>query len=250
MNTANGKPATGRTSSWWARVKARIFPEMPDFYQLLVEQCEFTARGTAHLARFLADGQATDAAEVRRLEHEADRVKARNIATLHRAFATPMDREDIYDAIEAIDDVLNYAKSSVREIEVLGLASDRYMAEIAARLHVGAEALLEACRTLEHAPETAAEHGQRARKSEREVEKLYREALAALFDPAEQLAAAAARATSPGSADDIVAAATARAVVIVTGILKQREIYRHLSNAADRVARAAEVLEDIITKAT
>jgi hypothetical protein len=39
-------------------------------------------------------------------------------------------------------------------------------------------------------------------------------------------------------------------LVIVTGILKRREIYRHLSNAGDHVANAARIVEDIVSKAT
>jgi len=38
------------------------------------------------------------------------------------------------------------------------------------------------------------------------------------------------------------------AVKLVLEIFKRREVYRHLSNAADRLARAGEVLHDIVVK--
>ena len=41
---------------------------------------------------------------------------------------------------------------------------------------------------------------------------------------------------------------TGAAVKLVLEIFKRREVYRHLSNAADRLARAGEVLHDIVVK--
>ena len=38
------------------------------------------------------------------------------------------------------------------------------------------------------------------------------------------------------------------AIKLVIEIFKHREIYRHLSNASDRLARAGEVLHDIVVK--
>ena len=35
---------------------------------------------------------------------------------------------------------------------------------------------------------------------------------------------------------------------LVIDIFKHREVYRHLSNASDRLARAGEVLHDIVVK--
>ena len=37
-------------------------------------------------------------------------------------------------------------------------------------------------------------------------------------------------------------------VSLVMATFKRREIYRHLSNAGDRLARAGEVLHDIVVK--
>ena len=51
---------------------------------------------------------------------DVDELKRRNMVVLNQAFATPMDREEIYRAIEGIDHVINYAKTTVREMELLG----------------------------------------------------------------------------------------------------------------------------------
>ena len=44
------------------RLKARIVPELPDFYRLLTDQCELTSRGTERLVAFLRTGD-PDAAD-------------------------------------------------------------------------------------------------------------------------------------------------------------------------------------------
>jgi uncharacterized protein Yka (UPF0111/DUF47 family) len=230
-----------------ARLRSHVLPETPDFYRLLVVQSELMCRGTEQLVSFLRTADPAAGQEVRRLEHEGDRVKAANLETLHRSFATPMDREDFYQAVTSIDEVLNYAKTSVREIDVLGLTPDPHMAAIAELVDAGARALLEGFRQLQHAPEAADLQAERARKSERAAEKAYRRALAELLDPAAQrqrleTARARAGALEPDPAFE--------ALAIVSELLKRREIYRHLSNAADHVAHAAQVLADIVNKST
>jgi uncharacterized protein Yka (UPF0111/DUF47 family) len=241
--------APKRRGGLFAWLKARLLPEMPDFYAMLVGQCAVTAKGTSALARFLEDGDAAKGREVRSLEHEGDRIKAASMETLHRSFATPMDREDFYDAIVAIDEILNYAKTSVREMEMLELSPDPQMAEMAGLIDRGAQALLSGFQFLEHDPKTAGSLAEKARKTERSIEKVYRRSLAALFDPVLQFDRL--RSLDDGSVGiDALDQRSADTLNIVTQMMKRREIYRHLSNAADHVANAAQVLEDIVAKAS
>ena len=72
-------------------------------------------------------------------------------------------------------------------------------------------------------PSLANDHAVRAKALENRVEHVYREALAELFD-------------TPKDIDGVMQ------------ILKLREIYRHLSNAADRGDEAANVIGDIVVK--
>ncbi len=50
------------------------------------------------------------------------------------------------------------------------------------------------------------------------------------------------------SLNDAESAGLAPALGFLLEIMKRREVYRHMSNAADRVARTAEVLHDIVAK--
>lgn len=242
--------------SFLTRLKHRLFPDMPDFYRLLNDQCRLAATGTAALVTFMETGGEEQAAHVCEIEHRGDRLKTRNLHALHRAFATPIDREDIYRSIAALDDILNYAKTTVREMQVLHLDPDEHTLAMARLMHEGALALEQGFGKLEKHPLGAEADATAAHKTERSTEKVYRKALAELFDPAhyrdtqteaqrQDLRALAVLAPSP---DEGERNAPGPAAGFMLEILKRREVYRHMSNAADRVARAAEVLQDIVAK--
>ncbi len=76
---------------------------------------------------------------------------------------------------------------------------------------------------LEDHPNVAVDHAVRAKALENRTETVYREALADLFADANDI-------------EDVV------------NLLKLREVYRHLSNAADRGDEAANVIGDIVVK--
>ena len=156
---------------------------------------------------------------IRADEHEADTIKASNLHELNEAFSTPIDREDLHRAIMHLDEITNYCKTTVNEMTVLALAPDKYCLEMAMHIKMGTDALALGFASLATDPASAAAQADAARKAERKVEKAYRRAIAELFQ-----------------GDDYI------------NMFKRREIYRHLSNAADRVAHAANTLHDIVVK--
>ena len=201
------------------RLFGRIFPKTPDFFALLTEQCQYVTVTTGRLVEFMENGDAAVGKLIRQDEHEADRVKVRNLHTLNESFSTPIDREDLYRAIVNLDEVVNYCKTTVSEMEVLGLAPDKHCLEMAMHIKLGADALALGYGKLAKQPAEAAADADAARKAERRVEKNYRRALAELFVGDNYL-----------------------------DMFKRREIYRHLSNAADRMANCANTLHDIVVK--
>jgi hypothetical protein len=201
-----------------------LFKKRQDkFIQLIHEQAALTLEGLEALKAYFKthDHAAADLLVTR--EKEADEARRILIDELNRNFVTPFDREDIFALSRTIDDVLDYAYSTVSEMEVFDVQATPYMQEIAALLRDAAYELLMAVDRLEHHPNVAGDHAQRAKGLENRVEHVYREALADLF----------------------------RDVTDVQGvvtILKLREVYRHLSNAADRGDEAANVIADIVVK--
>ena len=186
----------------------------------------------------MENGSGELGASVRLIEKRGDELKERNIDILNRAFATPMDREDIYRAIVALDMGMNYAKTTVRELEAMNLAPDKYMLEMAVEYKNAAQSLHQGFRKLTENPAQAEEDARATRKCERNIEKIYRRALAELFN-VEVLVKKLA---------DNEAGSTPEAMLKVVDMFKHREIYRHLSNGADRLAWAADRLHDIIVK--
>jgi uncharacterized protein Yka (UPF0111/DUF47 family) len=216
----------------------RVFPRMPDFYHLLNDQCEILEEGILAFVQYMEHCCEENAVTVRQVEKIGDEVKKRNTDILNRAFATPMDREDIYRAIVSLDKILNYAKTTTREMEALELTADGYMLEIVKEYLVGVRALKAGYGKLGKNPSLAEDDARVARKTERIIEKIYRRALADLFkvdDLVKQL-------------NDDAPGAKAEAMMAVVEMFKRRELYRHLSNGADRLAHAADVLHDIVVK--
>ena len=205
---------------------SRFFkPRQNNFIRLIIEQAELTLRGLEYLKSYM-DTQTTEAAEkLTATEKEADEVRRILIDELNRTFVTPIDREDIHALSRTIDDMLDYAYSTVNEMEVLRVKPTNYMLRIASLLRDAAAEIHLAVQRLKEHPNVANDHAQRAKALENRVEGVYREALADLF-------------TGPEDVKHVVK------------MLKTREVYRHLSNAADRGDEAANVIADIVVKMT
>lgn len=201
------------------RLYERFFPKSADFFGLLTEQSRQVEHTVALLVRYMESGDDAIGQQIKDDEHAADTVKVRNIHTLNEAFSTPIDREDIYRAIATLDQVVNACKDAVSEMHALDLKPDRFTLEMAQLLYNGVVALGAGYAKLGSLPAAASVDADVARKAERKVEKLYRKALAALFQ-----------------GDDYI------------HMFKRREIYRHLTHAAERMAACANTLHDIVVK--
>jgi len=200
-------------------------PRQDRFLQLLIQQSEMTVQGVDALAAYMKTGSDEDAAGVVRAEKDADEIRRILIEDLNRTFVTPMDREDIFALSRAIDDVADYAYTTVEEMRLLDVEPTGFMRRMVSLLQdAAAEIHLAMLRLKEH-PGVASEHASRAKALENRVERVYREALADLFSGPED-------------------------VHHVIEMLKAREIYRHLSNCADRGDEAANVIHNIVVKIT
>ena len=201
------------------RIFERIFPKTPDFFKLLSEQCQQVSHSVDDLVEFMETGNEELGKRIKQDEHEADLIKIRNIHILNEAFSTPIDRDDIYRAITDLDRIVTYCKTTVSEMDVLGVTPDSFIVEKSKLLKEGVDALAAGFGKLGSNPLMAANDADTARKAQRQVERLYRIALAELF-----------------KGDDYI------------NMFKRREIYRHLSNAAHNMAHCANTLHDIVVK--
>ncbi|MBI3152627.1 MAG: DUF47 family protein [Chloroflexi bacterium] len=204
----------------------RLFKRREDVFQKLIEeQASITYESLRLLVKYLETGDSEVAEELSIKEKEADEVRRILIDELNRTFVTPFDREDIFALSRSIDDVVDYADSTVIEMVILKVGSTPYMLRIASLLKDAAYEIWHAVQRLPKHPNVAIDHAQRAKALENRVEAVYREAVADLFSGPEDLHH-------------------------VVEMLKLREVYRHLSNAADRGDEAANIIADIVVKKT
>ncbi len=143
------------------------------------------------------------------------------IEELNNTFVTPFDREDIFQLSRALDDVMDYADSTVVELEMYGIKADHHVRKMVDILIGAADELARSMKHLEVYPKIANDHAVKAKRHENLMEAAYRQAVSELFS----------------GTDPIF-------------MLKMREIYRHLSNCADRVDEAANIILSIVMKST
>ena len=147
---------------------------------------------------------------MRECEHIADDRKRELRAALSEAFSTPLEPEDLFQLSSGLDQVMNGAKNTVREAEVMGRAPDRPMAELAAALAEGTRHLADAFAAL--GKRRSRRPGRRrALESQRRVERTYRAAMSDLL-----------------GVDDL------------DEVAARRELYRRLPAASDPLKDVAE----------
>jgi hypothetical protein len=204
----------------------KLFKRKEDIFQKLIEQqASLTYEALRLLVKYLETLDPEVAEELSLKEKEADEVRRILIDELNRTFVTPFDREDIFSLSRSIDDVVDYADTTVMEMVILKVKSTPYMLRMASLLKDAAYEIWHAVQRLPKHPKVAIDHAQRAKALENRVEAVYREAVADLFSGPEDLHH-------------------------VVEMLKMREVYRHLSNAADRGDEAANTIADIVVKKT
>ncbi len=203
----------------------RLFKRKPDkFLQLLEDQTSITLEGLELLKCYVEKQSPDLAKQISTAETRADETRRILIEELMRTFVTPFDREDIFALSRAIDDILDYANTTVDEMEILNVTPSPFMLRMATLLHDAAVELNMSVQRLQDRHLTvASDHARRAKSIENRVEAVYREALADLFH-------------GPKNVKHVV------------HMLKTREIYRHLSNAADHEDLAANIIADIVMK--
>lgn len=207
----------------WA--KRFLKPKQSSFLKLLVQQGEFAVASVEALQSYLKKPSSKNVAQARQVEKDADEIRRILTDELNQTFVTPIDREDIFALSRSIDDFIDYIYTTVDGMEILEVGANGILKEIVSLLLDTATEIHMALLRLEDHPGVAYEHSMRAKALENRVERLYRQAVAELFQKADNLEH-------------------------VLDMLKQREILRHLSNAADKGDQAADIIADIVVKQT
>ena len=152
--------------------------------------------------------------EITRCEQEGDRLTRQIIERLHQKRTTPFDRRDTHGLAEAIDDVVDEIEEVSEEMAVYDIEAPMDQAqELAAVVRDSGRAVRRALDRFPEARDLNAE-AREVRELEHEGDRIYREAIASLFD---------------GGIDPMV-------------ILRWKDIFQGLEDAVDRSRSLMDML--------
>ena len=199
-----------------------LFPREDDFFVLFSRQASLVRRGCDQLHEMMGsfDRLEQRARELKDTEHEADLVTHDVFDRLNRTFITPLEREDIHDLASGLDDVLDSVEAIASRLVLFkiphatpaGLA----LTEIVAKSGVQIEGVVGQLRGLKNLKAFTVE----INRLENEADDISRRAVADLFNGGHE----------------------------VIDILRWKEIYGRLENAADQCEDVANTIESIVLK--
>ncbi|MBE0479963.1 MAG: DUF47 domain-containing protein [Dehalococcoidia bacterium] len=201
-----------------------IIPSEPKFFDLFERSVANLATAARELVNFLDNyvDVPQKVARMTELEHQGDAITHQIMEQLHRTFVTPLDREDIALLTERMDDVVDFMEGAANAMLLYRIEQPTKRAREMANILVAmSEELVKAVPRLRTRSKMKGilEHCVEINRLENEADAVVRVALAELFDG-----------------------------IPLADVIKWREIYEHLENAADKGEDVANVLEGVVLK--
>lgn len=193
--------------------------ESLNFYTLLIQQAQVIRDAVEALCAFCQDPTQEKGDFVKVKEKEADTIRRQLVEDINRTFITPIDRDDLYRLSTSIDDLADYAWTTVKEVRIYDIQPDDHLLAMAQTLLQMADGLLVCTQKLEKDHAGVAAEATKVKKLENALNVQFHQSIAGLF-----------------KTDDI------------KKILKYREIYSHMNHAADKGDFSADILLDIVVK--
>jgi len=202
----------------------KIFPKEIDFFEIFDRASLNLTKAAALLVALMENFDNLDARskEIYEVEQEGDILTHEIMKKLNKTFITPIDREDIYALASRLDDVLDLIWGAVDRLVIFKITESTPEAvKISKDLLITTEVMHKAIHKLKeknysHVQDYCIE----INRLENRIDRDFRDALAKLFDEVK---------------DPIL-------------IIKWKEIYEHLEDAADRCEDVANILEAIVLK--
>ncbi len=209
-------------------VKDTFIPRDIPFYELFEGQIENIISGTEVFEKFINTNDNNEKEkfleQITGIEDRGDQKRFEISKALAKTFITPIDREDILDISTSLDEILNYIHTAAKEIKIYQVNSTESMKKMVEKIMSSIKELKEAIYLLKSKKyDEVFKHAVIAKTYENDVEDIYRKALKEMFE-----------------SNDLNEN--------LGHYLKLREIYRHLSNTADKCDDAGTVLIDLSVK--
>lgn len=203
-------------------MRLSLAPKEHDYFRLFSELAANLDEAAQLLVRFMDeyDQAKSIGAEILEREHAGDKILHDIVKRLNRSFITPIDREDIYDLVATMDEVLDYIEAAADAMVLYRVHEPTDHARRQARVIAEAATVLHRLiDDLEKRTDLMARVIS-VNSLENEGDRIVREAVAALFD------------------DDMGA----------RDVIKWKDIYELLESAIDECEHVANVIESIVLK--
>jgi predicted phosphate transport protein (TIGR00153 family) len=203
-------------------VKLRLVPKGNNYFVAFSEQAANLSAAAVLLARLMADfpSAKTLAREILEHEHVGDKLVHDVVHSLNHSFVTPIDREDIYELVTRMDDVLDNIEAAADAMILYRIEAPTPQALRQSQIIAAAtKALQESIDGLEKR-EALHEKVIEVNRLENDGDRTYRDAVASLFDNNMRC----------------------------TEIIKWKDIYELLEAAIDECEDVANIVESIVLK--
>ncbi|HZV78964.1 MAG TPA: DUF47 family protein [Candidatus Binatus sp.] len=189
------------------------------FLDIMGQHAALLVQAAGALERYFQSPSSQTEEAIAAIRIRSEQIVSQTVAALTDTFVTPFDRQDIYNLAQGIDEMIYYLASAATEAQLFKADATPQMQKMAEMLTAAANDIKTAVNDIATSPDSAVKCAKKARDVENKIEDLYRHTLAELFDTSD-----------------------------VHRILKQREIYRHLSNSADRAVAIGQLIGKIVVK--
>ncbi len=203
-------------------MKLNLIPQEREYFRLFSEfaaNLDKAAQLLAALMNEFHDPKGT-AREMLELEHVGDKIVHDIVRRLNKTFITPLDREDIYDLASTLDEILDSIEAAADMMLLYHIETPTKQAVEQAAVIARQTAVLRVAIDGLEKRKGLDDHWIEVNRLENEGDRLYRDAVAELFD---------------GDRTG-------------TDIIKWKDIYQILESATDRCEEVADVLQTIVVK--
>lgn len=205
----------------------KLIPQEAKFFDLFDEEIKNVHYGAKFFKEYLENyvdyvDLKRKAEELHEIEHKGDQLTYEIIGMLNKTFITPFDREDIYQIARALDDILDHIEGTLDKMYLYKIGEPTEEAKRLAGIVVEATGklitLINGLRNIKQVDSTT--FFVEIKRLENEGDKVYRMALAKLFD---------------GECSPL-------------DVIKWKETYEHLETATDLCLQVAKLIEGVIVK--
>jgi predicted phosphate transport protein (TIGR00153 family) len=202
----------------------KLIPNNNQFYKLFEQSAAFLEQGAATLTEAVANPEQIKkyADRLVQIEHEGDELTHNILIALDKSFITPIDREDIHELVQALDDCLDTIESVTERMQLYKISTPndavQQLASIIRQQAIQVHAALSLMPSFKY--EKIIPHCKEISKLENQADKVGRAALVELFR---------------GTSDPLQ-------------VMKWKDIYDYLEDVSDQCKHVAGIVERIVLK--